>query len=184
MRELTVSEYAEEQGISGPAVRKQIKKKLLKTGYALQNNKKILVILVDDKETMKETKEDKPLKPIQPEFQQDEKLIQLKVEQDNKLVEEILQMHKDYKSLASDYIKIAELAGQTRLLTDQTKKTEQDTEFWKTKFFEIQQEKLSLEKKMVEFEIKQIELEAQNTELKRLLQVEQDKNKSFWSKFR
>lgn len=188
MRELTISEYANEQGITPQAVRLQIKAGKLKTSSTYQNNKQVTTVLLSEKNKLNERIERKQIQNLDKQVQQEEQETELK---DTQIIsDEILHRIMDMQEKLTHY---AELAGQTKLLTDQSKEIKLDVEYWKNKFFEIQQEKLVLEKQNINLrqEIKEIEelkhklaeLESQNNEFKAIIEeLKQPKEKGILQK--
>lgn len=120
MQKLTVQEYAKLTGVSSTIVYRKIKRGELATKTEVINNRELTVILLDDQEK-------KTLETVSNNFEQkaSNSLEQFQTHVDTLQGNDFIQkMYEDNMALVQDMKKYIELAGQTKLLEDSEKRTQ------------------------------------------------------------
>ncbi|MEW5820961.1 MAG: hypothetical protein AB1782_12285 [Cyanobacteriota bacterium] len=158
MKKLTVREYAQKLQRSERTIRKWIEDGKLRTRTELINGRKVTVIFVDDEEFDPESNteyaelaEDTIFGKEPTNAEQMPNQLNHNIQAD--ILEVIKQMQEQNAELIKDVKIYAELAGQTKLLTDSESKTKEE-------YFRLQQElaEVKAELKMKNQRIEELEL--------------------------
>ena len=164
MRKLTVQEYAKLMGVSNTIVYRKIKRGELATKTEIINNREVAVILVEESdikhfEDVSNSLEHSSLNSVE----------QFQTPVENILNAEFIQkMYEDNMKLVEDVKNYAELAGQTKLLTDSEHRTQQQ-------YFELQQENKMLIQENAILKTKNELIADQNEQYKKQIELLQEK---------
>lgn len=150
---LSVEDYSRRADVSVQAVYKKIKCKQLKTVEKMQHGRLKKFIEVEEVEKDFQLYED-PIEQNNP-LQNDET--------QNNYIEALQRIHEDYRRLVQANLELAELAGQTKLLTDSENRTRQE-------YFQLMQETKQVEQERAALIVRTQLLEKQNHEYSQVIQ--------------